>query len=262
MTAYIEYVFLENFILDGLLLFGSCRFTKTRVRYARLCLSAGLGGIYALLSPFIRLPVFLAWTLKVCVGACLCLLAFGRIRNKKDGGRYAFFLTAFFLFTFVVAGLLLSFWDTLKEKPPFLAVLVAILFAVAVVEAFLSVHKRKHKLRAYLYDCYVLGKNKRVFASGYLDSGNLAEKDGLPICFLSPLIYYEAFGGWEEGNEKRETVRISTMSGEREVWARKGEIILKARKKEIRREVYFSPSKNMLVREYDVILPVCIIEEA
>lgn len=256
MTAYIEYVFLENFLLDGLLLLGAHRFTKTRVHWARIALSASLGGAYALLSPFIRLPVLCNWVLKFCVGAVLCLCAYGRIKTKKQWGRYAFFLSAFLLFTFVVAGFLLSVYNGLPAKPPFLAVLCAIAVGVGVVEVFWSVHRKKRALHAYIYDCYIEGI-KQVKARGYLDSGNVARKDGLPVCFLSPLLFYEAFSYTAVGEKSV----ITTVAGQREIAVYKGKISLRAGGKTIWKEVYFSPSKHIVLREYEVILPAYIIEE-
>lgn len=256
MTAYIEYVFLENFLLDGLLLFGAQRFTKTRVRWARTVCSAGLGGGYALLSPFLRLSVFLNWVLKFCVGAVLCLCAYGRITTKKQWGRYAFFLSAFLLFTFVVAGFLLSVYDGLSQKPPFLAVLCAVVVGVGVVELFWTVHRKKRKRYAYIYDCCVVGE-KQIKTRGYLDSGNLAKKDGLPVCFLSPLLFYEAFSHTDVG----EKTVITTVAGQKEIWVYKGKVVLRLDGKNVLREVYFSPSKHIVLREYELILPAYIIED-
>lgn len=256
MTAYIEYVFLENFLLDGLLLIGAHRFTKTRVCPIRTVLSAGLGGIYALLSPFIDLPVFWNWVLKCCVGALLCLCAYGKVNTKKQWGRYAFFLSAFLLFTFVVAGFLLSVWHELPQKPPFLAVLFAVATGIGALEIFVSVHRKKRALYAYIYNCIIVGKT-RIKARGYMDSGNVAKKDGLPVCFVSPLLFYEAFSYTTAG----EKTRIITVAGEKEILVYKGELYVQTDGKTCAREVYFSPSKHIVLRDYEVVFPACIIEE-
>ncbi len=252
MTAYIEYVFLENFILDGLLLYGSCRFTKTPVRYARLCVSAGVGGVYALVSPFIRLPIFWGWVLKICVGAGLCLLAFGRIHNRKEWGRYAFFLTAFLLFTFVVAGFLLTVWQNLARKPSFVLVLTVLALGIAGIEIFLAVYRQKRRIHSCMYECVVFGADKRAVTQGYWDSGNMAQKDGLPVCFISPLLFFKVFGDFAGGVER---LRITTVAGEREVPIVLGKILVKAGKNARLQEVYFSPSKHIVFREYEVLLP-------
>lgn len=257
MTAYIEYVFLENFLLDGLLLFGAHRCSKIRVHYGRLCLSAGLGGIYALLSPFILLPAHWNWLLKFCIGALLCLCTCGRLKKKKDWYRYAFFFASFVLFTFMVAGFLLSVWNKLPQKPPFLAVLVSMVIGVGVMETFFTVHRRKMQNQVYLYSCFVIGKT-RVKARGYLDSGNVAKKNGLPICFLSPLTFYEAFSYTAEG----EQTMITTVAGEKSIRVYKGELCVRLQGESVVREVYFSPTSHMVFREYEIILPACIIEEA
>ena len=261
MTAYIEYVFLENFLLDGLLLLGACRVTKTRVRYGALAMAGAVGGGYSLLSPFIRLPMLLTTLLKFCVGACLCLLVYGRVRNKKEWGRYAFFCGAFFLFTFVCGGFLLSLWNGLPNKPPFLCVLVAVCVAVGMAEAFSRSVWKKRKLYACIYDCVIEVDGKKVTARGYLDSGNLAKVDGLPVCFLDPETFYLAFGEQVIGGQRQEKTSIATMSGVREITVYKGELLVKNKQGARTKQVYFSMAKNMLFREYEILLSACMIDE-
>ena len=260
MTAYIEYVFLENFLLDGLLLFGACRLTKTRVRYLSLSLSCVLGGVYALLSPFIRLPELLHIVLKFCVGACLCLFAFGRIKNKKEWGRYAFFCGAFFLFTFAVGGFLVAVWSRIATKIPFIFVLLAVVAVLCFLEVFGGVMRRKYKTFSYVYNCIIQTGEKQVTARGYLDSGNVAVVNGLPVCFVSPETFYSAFGDSALWDENKQYAKIVTVSGEKEIAVYLGKLALKNGKDTRFQTVYFSPSKHMLFREYELLLPACMIE--
>lgn len=260
MTAYIEYVFLENFLLDGLLLFGACRLTKTRVRYLALALSCVCGGVYALLSPFIRLPIPLDILLKFSVGACLCLLAFGRIKNRKEWGRYAFFCSAFFLFTFAVGGFLTAVWSRFPKKIPFIFVLLAIAVLLFALETFFGGMRRKQKAFAYIRNCIIQTGEKQVTARGYLDSGNLAVVNGLPVCFISPETLYSAFGESALWGANRKFAKIVTVSGEKEIAVYLGKLALKNGKNTVFQTVYFSPSKHMLFREYEILLPACMIE--
>ncbi len=153
---------------------------------------------------------------------------------------------------------MLTVWQSLTAKPPFIVVLIVIAVGIAVVEIVFERYKRKRELHTYIYECLVVGECAQARAQGYLDSGNLVKKNGLPVCFVSPLVFFKAFGGLDYGGER---ALVSTVSGEREMLLVKGKIGVKIGRKEREKEVYFSPSKNMLFREYEIILPACIIEE-
>lgn len=257
MTAYIEYVFLENFLLDGLLLYGASRFTKMRIGKIRLFISACVGGAYALLSPFITLPIVLEKILTMCVGVLLTLLAYGRLKNKTEWGRYAFFCFTFFVFACMVAGFILAVWDKMAKKPPFLLVLVLMAVCIGIGETFAYVYHKKSQVFAQVINCYIMVGKKRILTRGFLDSGNLAQKDGVPICFICPLAFYKAFGF----PQREERAVIQTMTGERETAVYLGEIALKKGESTLVKQVYFAPTKNMLFREYEMILPARIMEE-
>ena len=71
MTVYIEYAFLQNFFLDGALVWLSLKGSKTPVKGRRIALSALVGGVFAVLYPLLGLTKWLGLTLKISVGVLL-----------------------------------------------------------------------------------------------------------------------------------------------------------------------------------------------
>ena len=101
MTVYIEYAFLENFLLDGLLLFFAFRYSGCK-RTWRLPLSACLGGASALLYPLLRLPLFFLAAYKGLTGVLLPLVAM----KKEPPPKAWLCVLLFFAFSFFKAFLL------------------------------------------------------------------------------------------------------------------------------------------------------------
>ena len=124
MEIYIEYAFLENFLYDYALLWLAFLAAQVKTRAWRLCLSAGLGGGFALLFPLLRLPSYLRAVLKLAVGAWMCMLAFGKLRGRKEWGKYGLVTILFFAFSFGFGGTLLAVYSpfSLGGKVPSLAV--------------------------------------------------------------------------------------------------------------------------------------------
>ncbi len=270
MTVYVEYAFLENFFLDGVLLGLSLLFTRTPIGWRRLCFSAFLGAIFALVYPFITLPKPLSFLLKTAVGILLCLTAFGRIKSKKEWGRYALTAVFFFTLTFAFGGAITAFSEgVFLGKTPASIVFIGVAI-LGLISLFLA--KKLHKKRAvyaHLYDCEILYKQRVAAAVGFLDSGNTVTKFGLPVCFITPDLFYEVWGeelvfanAEKEGEQVRDETYIHTLAGEKKVRLYKGELQIKGKEgKKRRREAYFAVSGNMISREYKILLNAGIWHE-
>ena len=268
MTVYIEYAFLQNFFLDGGLLWLSHKVIKTPINRKRILLSSLFGAIFAVLYPLLRLPSLLGTVLKIAAGCLLCMLAFGRIKSKKERRGYFLFTTVFFSWSFLFGGALNGVTqgispDYVKTVLTPLGFLVLSVFCVYFSR---KLYKRSSILRQ-VYDCVIRNGEKEAAAQGFLDSGNMVTKKGIPVCFVSPEIIYRLWGGEILFSEKgegqvRDEVAITTMTGSKKVLLYKGslQIIAGEKRKEIK-EVYFAPSANMISREYMMILHSRIFDE-
>ena len=262
MTVYIEYALAENFLYDYLLLRLAFFASREKTKWFKSAFSALLGAIFALLCPFIRLPSLLFLSLKIGVGLLLCLLAFGRLKTKREWGRYAFTALCFFFLTFGYGGALQAFSG--RESLPPQAVFVG--FALLSLTVVFLIRKlyEKRSVHAFTYPCTLTVGQNSVRALGYYDSGNKATKNGVPICFVSPELIYELFGTeWlKGGGTLRDETEITTVSGVKKIPVFKGEIAVETVRGKIEKiGVYFSPSKNMITREYKVLLHAATVRE-
>lgn len=262
MVVYIEYAFLENFLYDGVLLCLSLAFSRVRIGWWRVALSAALGAAFALVYPLLRLPAFCGQLLKFSVGFLLCLVAFPKLKTKKEWGRYALSAVLFFVLSFAFGGALTTAsGGVFGGKAP--SIFIFLGFVVLSVIALILAKKlyKKRSLHAYMYDCRILYDKRVVAISGYMDSGNLAQKNGIPVCFLSPDIVYELFGAeiLKEGGQVCDELEIATMSGGKKVPLYKAAIEIDGICQ--KKEVYFAPAKNMINREYRVLLNAGLLED-
>ena len=267
MTVYIEYAFLENSLIDGMLLYLSFRGAKVNFKWKKLCFSAVVGAVFALVFPLLFLPNFFAYLLKFVVGFLLCLLAFPAIKNKNDVGRYALTCALFFLLSFAFAGAIFALYSGFSfsngsyeiEQTPFVFVLcAAIAFLIFTINLVKKIYKKQTLFR-HIYDCAILFKQRRVTILGFLDSGNLATSKGAPVCFLSPEIAIEI---WEsELFSPHGEITIQTLGGEKTLPLFLGDLEIKKDKQIFTKEgVYFAPSAHMVSREYKMLLQANILD--
>ena len=260
MTVYIEYAFIENFLLDGVLLWLALKGTKLPARPFRILLSAGVGGAFAVGFPLLALPKILGIALKISVGVLLCLLA-----CPKEGKKNFFLFTAtFFALSCLFGGVLLPLLYGVENAEVWTP-LGFVLLSRPVLFFIKKLYARRRTAQR-LYACVVKNGGRSVSALGFHDSGNTAKHKGIPVCFLAVDTLYELF---EEGilfGEERgqvcDEMAICTVYGEKRVRLYKGslEITTDTGKREIK-EVYFSPSANIVAKEYKILLHGSIGEE-
>lgn len=263
MVIYIEYAFLENFLFDGALLALALFATKTKIRWWRIALSACFGAVFAILFPLLRLPDFLGTVFKIAVGFLLSMLAFGRLKTKKEWGRYALTSIFFFCFAFGFGGTLLGVYGEFGQNLQRISSVAVFLgFALLSGGSVLLVRKLYARRAVFqsVYPCIVRSGTKRIQTQGFLDSGNLATKNNIPVCFASPEVLYELFGDEiisKGAGQVCDEMQIVTLGGEKTVPLYKGDLEVEGRKI----QVYFAPSKNMINRDYKILLHSGVIGE-
>lgn len=257
MELYIEYVFFENFLVDGFLLYLSFFLLKRKIYPLRLLLSSALGGAFALVYPLLVLPDFWQNFLKFCVGVLLAIVG-----SRENGvSRYAINCFCFLLLSAAFAGLLTAFFPSFSynEKgdfrssrlPAYLLFFGGVIFAIPLFKSVRAIYRHQKKA-SFLFDCKIfIGKNS-VVARGFSDSGNLARYEGRPVCFLKPKLLLKLIEVGQVWNE----MEISTVSGVKKIKVFKAEklwIYLDG-KPNIIENVYLSPSDSLEGREYEILL--------
>lgn len=219
MEVWIELALIENFLLDGVLLFLALKVARVRVSKWRLPLAASLGAAEAVLFPMISLPTAAAYAVKFAGGAILVAVAVGEKRIKPylaAGG-------AFFFLTFALGGLLLALYaftgtdynvqgGYLVERAPIGLILGGTgAFAISV---FLLA-KRWYRYRTQKRDtlsCTLSAGGREVHLKGLADSGNLLSFRGEPVCVASAAGIFALFGREAKAAGR---IAMNTVSGEK-----------------------------------------------
>lgn len=262
MTVYIEYAFLQNFALDGAILYLAFFAARQKCKLKNMLFAACVGATFAVLFPLLILPPWALYVLKFSVGALICLIPFGKIKTKKDVGRYAFICLLFYVFTFTLGGVLTAVFQQ-KVNLWFLTG-IALVFLLVLAFGLVKIYK-KRALHQYIYPCELVFRNHKARVLGFMDSGNAANKNGLPVCFLSPDIFYDLFGQAildKEVGQVCDEIIFETLSGIKKTKVYLAEISVETPKGKIQKQqAYFASSANMLNREYSLLLNGALLEK-
>ena len=256
MELYIEYVFLENFLVDYLLLWLSLRLLRRKIYPLKLFLSALFGGIFALLYPFISLPIWAQKTLQFCVGALLSLLS----SKENGGGRYAINAVCFLFLSAALAGAAqMLFGQQQYKEGVFLAkrlktgglFLSLAIFAILLSKSVSAIYRIK-KTAPFLRDCEIFIGEKSIKIKGFCDSGNLAFFRERPVYFIHPDRLLEIISTGQVCDE----MEILTVSGAKKIKIFKADklLIYFGKERNIIENVYLSPSPSLRGCPYEAIL--------
>lgn len=201
MVVYVEYALLENFLLDGLILYLALKIARGRVRAWRLMIAAAVGAAEAVCFPLLPVPVWCAYLMKALGGLLLSVIVVSKGRPKT----YLFVTVAFFLITFALGGLLTaaySFFGVeyeegngyLVEQAPVALVLAAFGIFAAVLVNLSKYFYRYAKLQKKIAPCTLEHGGRKVTWKGLADSGNLLEFEGRPVCVFSATAAFALFG--------------------------------------------------------------------
>ncbi|MDY4187449.1 MAG: sigma-E processing peptidase SpoIIGA [Candidatus Borkfalkiaceae bacterium] len=177
MEVYIEYVIIDNFIIDYLLLMLALKYSKENAKRGRVALSAAIGTVVALLMPIVNMPAIVKFFVKIALAFIMTRVC------VKPQSTAAYFKTLglFLLFTLIFGGsamLIMNFcgitYDFFYGSSAFplgISLVIAVTLYRALKKAF-SVVFEKTLVYPFTRQCVLTCKNKKVEAKGLIDSGN------------------------------------------------------------------------------------------
>ena len=256
MEIYIEYALIQNFLVDGFLLYLTLKTARRLIVWKRLLSSAFIGAVFAVVYPLLPFPNLLLQLLKFAFGGLLVRLAV----KKKDGGRYAFTVACFYFYSFLFGGVLLGLYGgKIADRAPIWLVTLGVAAIGALSLWAVKRFFRRRGVEEFLFDCEITRGERTVKAKGFLDSGNRATAGGKPLCFITPDLAYDLLGG----DVMTEEATVATVGGETKIKIFRVDelVIYSARGRHRIEKARVSPSVRINGREYKLLLGGTVLDE-
>ena len=195
MTVYIEYVILDNFLIDLVLLLLTAKVIKVHVSWWKYAFACSFGTAICFVLPLVSLPVIAGIAIKLVTGLIMCKICFF---HQPFVVRFVANLVLLSLL-YSLGGATIAFMFLLSKNPletiknnyfntvP-IGLLVAAAFCIISFALYLAKYIKERKTIApFLRTIQIKIFGKTVELFGYLDSGNRLEDDvsGLPIVVVS-----------------------------------------------------------------------------
>lgn len=215
MTVYVEYVLIDNFFIDFMLLNLTLKTVRLPVNKLKIALCSLLGSVFALIYPILNFNDVINGVIKLLFGFLLISLAVRKVSGKKLYVCYVFFL----LFTFVLGGTIIGVYQIFNlDYSTEISVAIAFLPCYLIIRFINTVIEylyQKKNTTNFCCDVEIFSNGKSLKLSGFLDSGNGAYFKGRPIVFLSKNKAFEFFKDVKY-YQAIQKVKIQTVNGEKD----------------------------------------------
>ena len=254
MNVYIEYVVLDNLVIDTLLLWAVTLTLKIPYKKYRIFLGGCVGAACAVASVYVS--GYWTYLVKTACLVLMCIVAVG------FGKKLFWHILLTVAYTFVLGGAIVGLFnlfkvDYLTQSGEYYQLNVPLfVYALAVaLTAFLcysiTVYVKQVKKIAPHMAKITVKLDKTYSLSGFCDSGNTLTHDGVPVCFVT-----KKFNGFAEYfavqalNGGTVNITVTTVAGSKTVQAVKGKIVANG----IERDVYLALPAEKCQTMYNVIL--------
>lgn len=190
MEVYIEYVILDNLIINSILIYLTLITTRTKINKYRLMTSSVVGTIFAIIMPLISISSVLLFLLKLLVGLVIVLI-FSKMEIRKIMINYFLFMS----YTFLMGGFCFGILYFLKANVningliiynfnvPVSLIILTIFIYFLILKKFIKYRKNIVNLS---YPVEVVKDKITLKLSGFLDTGNqVYDENGKPIVVIS-----------------------------------------------------------------------------
>lgn len=212
MTVYIEYVIIDNLIIDYLMLKATFALTGKTCSRRRLFVCAFFGSISALIYPLLSFSQIIMVAFKIISGFLIVLLC-GGFKSFKF---YYVNTAIFFFYTFITGGVILGVTSILNIYPSSEFLTAIMVLPVYVVLNLLSRVKNyifnRKKISDFCYTVKLIFKENTVESVGFLDTGNSLYDGENPVILCTEDLFFKLVGH-DVFKVKLKDIAVGTVNG-------------------------------------------------
>lgn len=201
MEVYIEYVILDNLIIDYLIIFFTKKFLSFEFRKQNMLIAIIFGVVSAVVLPLFSIKTIYLFFIKIMTGLIMVLI----LKKYANFRQYLTTCIVLFTITFLFGGLCIGINSMFGIKTTGGQVLInGYAFPVSIFVLFASVYlylfmqlirytKHRNKLANFYFDVQIMLNKKTYFLRGYLDSGNKLFDNGNPVVVIPLKTFMKIF---------------------------------------------------------------------
>ena len=201
MTIYIDIVFIENVIMNYIIIIATGLVVKSEIKHLRILLSSVIGAVYTVITYISKLEVYSNVVLKFILSIVIVYVAYNPQTMKRMWKELLFFYLTSFLFGGVAFAFIyfLKPQDILMKNGMFLGTyplktvfISAIIAYIIIITSFKLIKNKISKKNIYCKLRLCLNK-KTIETTAMIDTGNLLKEpiSNTPVIVVERSILYD-----------------------------------------------------------------------
>ena len=201
MTIYIDVVFLENLVMNSIILIASGIILKKELKPIRILLASSFGAVYTIIGYVSVLEIYSNLVLKIILSILIIYVAFNPQTVKQLWKE----ILIFYLTSFVFGGVAFALIYIVKPQEilmknglylgtyPLKTVLLAGIVAFFIIISAFAIVKTRFKKKDMFCDVELKLNNRIIKNRAMIDTGNLLEDPitNTPVIVLEHTLLYE-----------------------------------------------------------------------
>ena len=201
MTVYLDVVFLENLIINYIIIYATGIISKAKIKQLKIVLGSLIGAIYSVLYYILKLKIYSSFILKIILSIVIIYVSF----NSKNLKELAKQVLLFYLVSFVFGGAAIAIIymvnsqditiqnGVLVGKYTIKTILIGIVIAYFTVIVAFKIVKTKISKKDLICEVSINLNNKKIETKAMIDTGNLLKEPitNLPVIVMEHTLFYD-----------------------------------------------------------------------
>ena len=200
MTIYVDVIFLENLIINYIILYTTAIISKIKVKQLKILLGSLIGAIYSIIYYILNITIYSNFILKIILSIIIIYISF----NPKDIKILFKQLLFFYLVSFVFAGAALGIIYMVNSQNiniqngvligdyTIITILIGIIIAYIITVFTFNLIKSKISKKDLVCDISVTLKGEKIQTKAMIDTGNLLKEPitGASVVVMEHTLFY------------------------------------------------------------------------
>lgn len=201
MTIYLDVVFLENLIINYIIIYATGIVLKTKIKHFKILIGSLIGAIYSIMYYIINLKIYSTVFIKFILSIVIIYVAFNP-RNIKTLLKQ---ILIFYLISFVFGGAAISIIYMVNSHDITIqngvligsytikTILIGVIIAYITVVVAFNIIRTKISKKDLICDITVKLNNKEVSTTVMIDTGNLLKEPitNIPVIVMEHTLFYD-----------------------------------------------------------------------
>ena len=201
MTVYIDIIFIENLIINYIILYATGIISKSKINQVRIIIASLIGAIYSIIHYIVNIQIYSNFILKIILSAIMIYIAFNT-KNFKTLGKK---IILFYLVSFVFAGAALGIIYMVNSQDITIqngvlvgsytikTILIGIIIAFTIIIIGFNIVKTRISKKDLICNIDIEINDKNIKTKAMIDTGNFLKEPitNIPVVVVEHTLLYD-----------------------------------------------------------------------